>query len=96
MSTEKAKRAATYLKAAKIIERGGNKRSDGLYDGACDVICCFEYCDAPWEHRQAFRDIFVAGEPFYLLTDLLPIDEAQDWRVLALCFMAAMVEAGDA
>lgn len=88
-----------YIRAAKIIARGGNKTEYG-YDGACDVLHCKPYADAndeTWKIRGRFHATFVEPDGFYLVTTVIPeIKEAQRWRVLALCFMSAMVETGDA
>jgi hypothetical protein len=45
--------------------------------------------------REQFREMFVVGEGYYLMSDVLEETEAQKVRVLALCFMAAMTENPD-
>ena len=47
--------------------------------------------------KAQFKEWFVEGEDYYLMDDVCDDAlHARNTRILALCFMAAMVEAGDA
>lgn len=101
-STEgRALKAAKYREAARILE-------DGKATGCCWALA-FAYTDGEWNCRplteqqgqdlaQQLRDVYVPDRPFCAMW-LRGIDDGhydQRGRILALCFMAAMVEAGDA
>lgn len=83
-STDRARDASVYRKAARIIER-----HSGL---SCVKICQarrLEYSqDDPYVKR--YFDLYELEKNHIHLTD------GKDHRVVLLCFMAAMVEAGDA
>lgn len=90
-------RAEMYREAARIC-------ADNAYAQSCiEVACLFEGYDEP----NAYRNLFAPENPRpYWLTRgndsiwgdgyNVPEKEAQGLRVLMLCLMAAMVEAGDA
>ena len=89
-----------YLEAAALIAAGKNV-ADGWHDkdgpqfnGACDVLSCatVSYSLMRPDLREQFREMLVEGEGYYLMSDVMPEDEAQEVRVLALCFMAAIAD----
>lgn len=90
--------AAVYRKAAKLIE-------DCREELSCRAIANAAY-GSHWTKSQwnrvvhPYSDTFAATEDYARdgnwLDHVLNCSEQQDWRVLALCFMAVMVEAGDA
>lgn len=88
---------AAYLKAARDIAHGLHDLKDGQTEGACDVLghSWVGTIQRP-DLTAAFRDVFVAGK-YYVMDDVCDgPKETKAVRILALCFMAAMVEAGDA
>lgn len=99
LSTEGRNRAELYRKAAKLMEDGDrNARGSccwaiGLtknpriisFDGSMDDDCL--------AMKRIFRP---RGGIFWMGATNYYDEEAHDRRILALCFMAAMVEAGDA
>lgn len=68
------------------------------YNGVCDTLSCagVSYSFERHDLRAKFQELFVDGEGYRMIQDVMPEPEAQKVRTLALCFMAAMVEAGDA
>lgn len=85
-----------YREAARQIAQGDHDCGDGRTQGACDVLGRFRYMNRP-DLEAVFKEYFVIGEGYYLIEGVCDsLDEARNVRVLALCFMAAMVEAGDA
>ena len=98
-----AKRAAIYERAAMGCEFGLPD-----FELSCRAIANAAYGES-WSDRQwnAVVNPYVRlmspdGQiswrscPSWLKDSGLPREEQKDWRILALCFMAAMVEAGDA
>ena len=87
----KMKASEIYLRAAEIIDAGLNRRGKYLH-GACDVLGAPEkyygYLDR-LDLKAEFYDIFV-NEKYHLMHEIMPIEEAQKIRVLALCLMAAI------
>ena len=103
-STDTANDAGQYLRAAKIMDSPKHafgccnaiaKAVNGLgpegEDGAGDCGILTEEYDVL---EQRFSKVFKEGEASLYFWERPPSDRAE--RVLALCFMAAMVEAGDA
>lgn len=99
-STERNKRAAVYRKAAQLGELGER-------DGSCVWVAVAEGLDSPYasELSAKYSKVFNPGSDFALYWgnewadqpwSCGPVEAARDCRVLALCFMAALVEAGDA
>lgn len=94
------KRSEIYLKAAHLIERNENCPSsytDGIFDGACDVLGCsaaqVRYGLNRPDLKDEFRDWFLFEKSWsYLVSDEMNDTDAQHWRVTALCFMAAIAE----
>ena len=105
-STEGAARAAIYRKAAQMLEsRAKSVWPNGVYvDYACEAI---ETAIGYW-HRDGGCDLCATMRDVYkgnnhsvawlagISSEDYDVDEDRNGRVLALCFMAAMVEAGDA
>lgn len=83
--------AEILVKAAEFISQEKNKKQYG-YDGACDVLDHDDYPFRRGDLRLEFRAIFVEPDDYFIMTDILSEHEAQEVRVLALCFMAAMAE----
>lgn len=94
--------ARVLRKAAAFIDAGKSRVEDEwsatVYHGACDVLSCkllgrrsFQRPDL----RTLFHATFVEGEGYRMMCDEMEAEEAQRVRVLALCFLAAMLEAGD-
>jgi hypothetical protein len=90
----KARRAALYRSAARLIESGEEKYSccavGNVYSGyrASALMPSAEFESLP--PVVAYAKAMLEGDA--LFTQF----HDQDERALALCFMAAMVEAGDA
>ena len=84
----------TYLNAALRLERGE-------YRGCCAAICETERpggpcnCEDDGSLQKRFAAIFMPRKPD-ARKGYWWGDDDRDSRILALCFMAAMVEAGDA
>lgn len=96
--TDRKASVALYLRAALQIDRGDHDTGEGCQtEGACDVLGNIFVSNI---HRpdlaSDFNNMFVAGQ--YRLMDSVcdSLEETRAVRILALCFMAAMVEAGDA
>lgn len=94
-----AKRAAkAYREAARLIERGEDL---GCVGGSrCRFSCCALQrvvgdVDASFL-VSPYRNLFLHLPREGWWDNSYPSEEYNDWRVLALCFMAAMAEAGDA
>jgi hypothetical protein len=94
-STETAKRAAIYREAARLIENDKMDYSccaiaeaQGIFDewnrSKAESALVDGYADVMGSFKEAGG--FCCGWT----------DDGRDERVVALCFMAAMVEAGDA
>lgn len=79
-STNRAERAAIYIQAAKKIAMD--------HYGLAVLLPKYK------EEHLNIREKFLGGT-FNVMWEL-GLEEGQDVRVLILCFMAAMVEAGDA
>ncbi len=98
--TDRAKRRALYLDIAERLEAGRCRYT------------CYEIWQslqkAGVEYPMHYKDVSYVSyaELFspdghhegraWWLTEIEPEEEKMDWRVTAMCFMAAMVEAGDA
>lgn len=98
-STDRAKRAAMYREAANIVECGIDAHSCHAIYRATGLGVPDEWekrlpCSDADEYDELFRpdDPGAWGESWGICWG----DERHDCRVVALCFMAAMVEAGDA
>ena len=97
MSTDTAKLAGIYLRAADMIasrDVRGCCDALGLAEGETHPTdgagCCLDVV------AKAFSDMFRPPEVVgFWWGDTFDTEE-QNQRTLALCFMAAMVEAGDA
>ena len=93
--------AKVYLRAARIVERGN--MTNAAHGYACNAIEVaqkrdpYDFCDMS-PATLAFREVFDPGVRGSMTGFFGPMELAinRDRRVLALCFMAAMVEAGDA
>ena len=93
-STPSRSKAAIYRKAAWLIEQGRQDRS------CCAIVTAqglqeYEYSD----ERNAYTDLMLHGrEVTHVIFAGIGSDspEATDIRILLLCLMAAIVEAGDA
>jgi hypothetical protein len=92
----RARRAAIYRKAARLIERGD-------WDRSCWAVTAAEF--GSLDHRSddanvdAYADFMLGGcQVSSRLFSYIGHDsqKAQDIRVLLLCFMACAVETGDA
>jgi hypothetical protein len=104
--TERAnkRRAAIYRKAARGVEQ--NVGSGAIYGYACNAIEAVQgkvsgEIFAPWREdsdaSKSFKAVFSPGhENRFGFFGEMNSDGSRDCRVVALCFMAAMVEAGDA
>ena len=88
-------RAAIYRNAARFMEKGGS--IDSLY--SCTSI---EAVGGTRDDERAYVDLY---SPKDLVTAEISLQlafgqgedpEARNHRIMALCFMAAMVEDGDA
>lgn len=90
-STNRAE-AAIYLAAAKAIGAGREEYSCIAIDNAIDPL----ECGTP--QRRKYSNIFGANLQTKIYTACDGVDnyECKQLRILLLCFMAAMVEAGDA
>lgn len=99
-STDRKASAAMYIDIAGKIER------DEARFTCCEIWGALQATGM--QKEDAYKDIsYVSyaelfspnghqvGLAWWLPEDMA-FDDRQDWRVLALCFMAAMVEAGDA
>lgn len=91
-----------FRDAARFCERGGNEISgpDKAFDGACDVLGSPSYKFNNLTARILFREWFVEPDGYFLMRDEFADEEdpetaAQECRILALCFAAAMAETGD-
>lgn len=87
------KRAAIYRKAAKMIE---DKQ-------ACSSCIALDFAGAGEESRRKYSAVFRPEKPddpagifWWRDCGCHGTRRYRDPRILALCFMAAMVEAGDA
>jgi hypothetical protein len=97
-STDKRKRAAIYRSAAKAFEE--NKPGWGGcmgIDYACEAL---DVAGADSEELCLMKAVFAPRRDSIAWLELRGLSESdsaqRDFRILALCFMAAMVEAGDA
>ena len=103
LSTDYCTRAEVYRKAALLMERAGP-----LTDYPCWCISRIEKTDLhDWRVSPSVRPFLAAfsdetyislrsGEYLDLMHDSVSLKQERDFDILALCFMAAMVEAGDA
>lgn len=90
-------RAAIYRKAARLIERND-------WDRSCWAVIAAEFGSLDVTSDQTNADAYAAfmledgcQVPSLLFPDVGPdSQQAQDIRVLLLCFMACAVETGDA
>ena len=89
-------KANIYREAARLLEIGArhsDNKSNVMY--SCCAIAEAEGCFNEWNLND--RDSSLVDE-YRTLFDggFDPFDSGRDHRILALCLMAAMVEAGDA
>ena len=96
ISTDWKARTAIYREAARLIERGeSDERNIG-------VRACFAIDQAAERRKSAARSAYVkhvlggCSASAWLYEGYEDSPEANDERIVALCFMAALVEAGDA
>ena len=83
-----ARRAKRYLRAAESLETRD----------ACGC-CAALYNSGGKQEMEPFKAVYEPGyfsDPYWMGLCKCHTDENIPFRVLALCFMAAMVEAGDA
>ena len=109
-STDTTKVAALYRKAAHLIEGGAwQPVEDDIDEWPTQKFSCWAITAAMGRKKYQFgpedrtpkevkdyQYIFKPEEGNWCWGDLWEEHERDDCRVLALCFMAAMVEAGDA
>jgi hypothetical protein len=87
-STDRAKRARRYLRAAEALE----------LREACGC-CAALYNNGGKSELEPFKAVFEPAsypDPYWMGLCKCHTDENIPFRVLAMCFMAAMVERGDA
>ena len=92
--------ADIYRLAAKLVESGGPERL--AEDSCCWAIVLVKNPDIAMldnydEHSRALKQVFrpKGGGGFWLNGLGTNDEERRNGRILALCFMAAMAEAGD-
>lgn len=89
--TETTKRAALYREAASRIAERKNVWS------CCAIERVTLGCGPTWgKETKAYREIFATSEDGEVSISAFDTAGGSPIRILALCFMAAMVEAGDA
>lgn len=87
-STERMKRAAIYLKAAERIETFESC-------GCCDALINSQGSAEERIFSALFKPRGRHGMEYWMGPCVCDSDENVGFRVLAMCFMAAMAEAGD-
>jgi hypothetical protein len=93
-STKTAKLSDGYRNSAKLIEEG---KEDHLRGACCIAMDQIAMIDGDVNNVQVFYDLFKPNEGHNALWwGEKWEDDARSCRILALCFMAALVEAGDA
>jgi hypothetical protein len=102
-STDKNSRAAIYRAAARQMEKNFDRdlHNGAYWYGACDNIAHVVTGSAvrsDCAEALAFERVFRPKSVYAYWGDEWGCnhDERRNIRILALCFMAAMVEAGDA
>ena len=97
------KLADVFRAAAKFCEDDGNRISyfgPRWWDGACDVLLYSGYPFRNTDAHSKFYTTFVQGEGYSVMRHAFRDEPnahrlAQECRILALCFAAAMAETGD-
>ena len=94
-STDRKRIANLYREAARLIER-----EDGLSCCAVSYLAAPDKVALDCAEARRYAGIFarrmVGPQGYGDIVSDLPEEDRQGFRVLALCFAAAMVEAGDA
>lgn len=102
--TENRKRAAIYREAARLLERKAKSIwNGGAIEYACEAIDSALGISSAGHcaHCYAMKEVFAAHCPgdawlSKISSETADTEEDRPGRILALCFMAAVVEAGDA
>ncbi len=101
MSATRTETAKAYREAARLMEREAIY-FDGPVTYACHALELVEFGHASWadsKYCSPLRDVFDPereGGSAWLCDATVSTEARKEIRILALCFMAAMVEAGDA
>lgn len=94
-STEGTRLAALYREAARDIEQDDRMSCCAVTHLVSSEIAPLKCAEAQ-RYVRVFADAMIGYGSYGWMVGDLDEEEKQDFRVLALCFAAAMVETGDA